>query len=78
MRIVLALLMVVSLGRSGWAADKLRIGLLHTLSPAPLYLAMQRGYFRDEGLDASSASSRRRSRSRRRRSRATSMSASPR
>ena len=34
------------------AADPLRIGLLHTLSPAPLYLAMQRGYFRAEGLDA--------------------------
>ena len=52
MRIVLALLMVLSVGQPGWAADKLRIGLLHTLSPAPLYLAMQRGYFRDEGLDA--------------------------
>ena len=29
-----------------------RIGLLHTLSPAPLYIAMERGYFRDNGLDA--------------------------
>ncbi len=37
----------------GRAADVLRIGLLHTLSPAPLYIAMERGYFRDEGLDAS-------------------------
>ncbi len=35
------------------AADVLRIGLLHTLSPAPLFIAMERGYFRDEGLDAS-------------------------
>ncbi len=35
------------------AAEVLRIGLLHTLSPAPLYIAMERGYFRDEGLDAS-------------------------
>jgi len=35
------------------AAEALRIGLLHTLSPAPLYIAMERGYFRDEGLDAS-------------------------
>ena len=33
-------------------AEALRIGLLRTLSPAPLYLAMERGYFRDEGLDA--------------------------
>jgi len=30
----------------------LRIGLLHTLSPAPLYIAMERGYFADEGLAA--------------------------
>lgn len=33
-------------------AEALRIGLLRTLSPAPLYLAMERGYFRDEGLQA--------------------------
>ena len=33
--------------------EPMRIGLLHTLSPAPLYLAMERGYFKDEGLDAS-------------------------
>jgi NitT/TauT family transport system substrate-binding protein len=33
-------------------AEALRIGLLRTLSPAPLYLAMERGYFHDEGLDA--------------------------
>ena len=38
---------------SARAAEVLRIGLLHTLSPAPLYIAMERGYFRDEGLDAS-------------------------
>lgn len=30
----------------------LRIGLLHTLSPAPLYIAMERGYFAEEGLAA--------------------------
>lgn len=35
------------------APPPLRIGLLHTLSPATLYLAMQRGYFTEEGLDAS-------------------------
>ncbi len=34
------------------AAEPLRIGLLRTLSPAPLYLAMERGYFAAEGLDA--------------------------
>jgi NitT/TauT family transport system substrate-binding protein len=29
----------------------LRLGLLHTLSPAPFYIAVQRGYFRDQGID---------------------------
>jgi NitT/TauT family transport system substrate-binding protein len=33
------------------AADTLRLGLLHTLSPAPFYIAQERGYFRDEGID---------------------------
>ncbi len=28
-----------------------RLGLLHTLSPAPLYMAQESGYFRDEGID---------------------------
>jgi NitT/TauT family transport system substrate-binding protein len=33
------------------AADPLRLGLLPTLSPAPFYLAQERGYFRDAGID---------------------------
>ena len=33
------------------AAEPLRLGLLHTLSPAPFYMAQARGYFRDEGID---------------------------
>ena len=33
------------------AAEPLRLGLLHTLSPAPFYLAQERGYFRDNGID---------------------------
>ena len=32
------------------AAEPLRLGLLHTLSPAPFYIAQERGYFRDEGV----------------------------
>ena len=52
MRVVLAMLACLWAGNA-MAADPLRIGLLHTLSPAPLYIAMQNGYFRDEGLDAS-------------------------
>ena len=33
------------------AGDHLRLGLLHTLSPAPFYIAQERGYFTDEGID---------------------------
>ena len=33
------------------APQKLRLGLLHTLSPAPFYIAQERGYFRDGGVD---------------------------
>jgi NitT/TauT family transport system substrate-binding protein len=33
------------------AAEPLSLGLLHTLSPAPFYIARERGYFRDEGID---------------------------
>ncbi|MDR3532998.1 MAG: ABC transporter substrate-binding protein [Rhodopila sp.] len=33
------------------AAEPVRLGLLHTLSPVPFYIAMERGYFRDEGID---------------------------
>ncbi|HYZ63110.1 MAG TPA: ABC transporter substrate-binding protein [Acetobacteraceae bacterium] len=52
MRVVIAVLVAMALGHASVAAEKLRIGLLHTLSPAPLYLAMARGYFAGEGLDA--------------------------
>ncbi|MGI4953178.1 MAG: ABC transporter substrate-binding protein [Janthinobacterium lividum] len=50
---VLVLLACLMAGSAAGAAETVRIGLLRTLSPAPLYLAMERGYFRDEGLDAS-------------------------
>jgi NitT/TauT family transport system substrate-binding protein len=33
------------------AVDAIRLGLLHTLSPAPFYMAQERGYFRDEGME---------------------------
>src|ERR1700712_5333564 len=33
------------------AAEPLRLGLLHTLSPAPFYIAQERGYFKAEGID---------------------------
>jgi len=52
MRAILALIFLAALGHGARAAETMRIGLLHTLSPAPLYLAMARGYFGQEGLDA--------------------------
>lgn len=33
------------------AADTVRLGLLRTLSPAPFYMAQERGYFKDEGVE---------------------------
>ncbi len=39
--------------RSTHAAEPLRLGLLHTLSPAPFYIAQERGYFSAEGIDLS-------------------------
>lgn len=51
MRVIIAVLVALLAGRAA-GAETLRIGLLHTLSPAPLYLAMARGYFAAEGLDA--------------------------
>jgi NitT/TauT family transport system substrate-binding protein len=36
--------------RQACAADAVRLGMLRTLSPAPFYMARERGYFRDEGL----------------------------
>ncbi len=41
----------VAVATPAHAAIPLRIGLLHTLSPAPLYIAMERGYFAEQGLD---------------------------
>jgi NitT/TauT family transport system substrate-binding protein len=38
-------------GRPARAAGKLTLGMLHTLSPAPFYLAQERGYFRDAGVE---------------------------
>jgi NitT/TauT family transport system substrate-binding protein len=49
---VFAILLAMAVAHAASAAETLRIGLLHTLSPAPLYLAMTRGYFAQEGLDA--------------------------
>ena len=50
-RACLALLASAAAAPRARAAEPLRLGLLHTLSPAPFYLAQERGYFRDEGVD---------------------------
>ncbi len=47
--LVAALLLTLPFGAH--AADPVRLGLLHTLSPAPFYMAQESGYFRDEGID---------------------------
>lgn len=39
--------------RTGQAATPLRLGLLHTLSPAPFYLAQARGLFQAHGVEVS-------------------------
>lgn len=50
--VLLAGLLFASGGQGSAAANEpLRLGLLHTLSPAPFYIAQERGYFRDEGID---------------------------
>ncbi|HVZ07958.1 MAG TPA: ABC transporter substrate-binding protein [Rhodopila sp.] len=46
--VLFTLLLALSPAR---ANDALRLGLLHTLSPAPFYIAQERGYFGDAGID---------------------------
>ncbi|MFL5286066.1 MAG: ABC transporter substrate-binding protein [Rhodopila sp.] len=46
--LLLATVLCLSVGQ---AAEPLQLGLLHTLSPAPFYIAQERGYFRDQGID---------------------------
>ena len=49
--VTLAYGLLLSLPLTAQAADPVRLGLLHTLSPAPFYMAQESGYFRDEGID---------------------------
>jgi NitT/TauT family transport system substrate-binding protein len=50
-RFLLVCLATLSVIAPGRANDVVRLGLLHTLSPAPFYIAQERGYFRDQGID---------------------------
>src|SRR6202000_1154032 len=50
-RLLLVCLAILSTIVPAWANDAVRLGLLHTLSPAPFYIAQERGYFRDQGID---------------------------
>ncbi len=49
----LCLAVLTVLANAAQAGEPLRLGLLLTLSPAPFYLAQERGYFSDEGIDLS-------------------------
>ena len=49
MKTLIAFLLCLPL--TAQAADPVRLGLLHTLSPAPFYIAQESSYFRDEGID---------------------------
>ncbi len=51
LRVFFGFVAMLLLATAAQAADPVRLGLLHTLSPAPLYIAQERGYFRDEGID---------------------------
>lgn len=53
MRPYAILLAAVFLSSAAHADEPLRLGLLHTLSPAPFYIAQERGYFKAEGIDLS-------------------------
>src|ERR1700749_2444056 len=48
-----AMLFALLLAIPAHANEPLRLGLLHTLSPAPFYIAQERGYFNQEGIDLS-------------------------
>ena len=51
--VALALVTAFSLAASAaGAAERVRIGLLKLSSAAPLFLAKERGYFEQEGIDA--------------------------
>jgi NitT/TauT family transport system substrate-binding protein len=52
-RAMLGLVAAAAFAPRAGAADRLRLGLLQTLSPAPFYIAQERGYFRDAGVDLS-------------------------
>ncbi len=47
----LTLLAAASAVRPARAAEAIRLGLLHTLSPAPIYMAQELGFFRDAGIE---------------------------
>ena len=50
-RCALALYALISLWTGAEAADRVSVGIANTLNDAPLYIAQERGFFRDEALD---------------------------
>jgi NitT/TauT family transport system substrate-binding protein len=51
-RVLLVALLALVIGAArGHAADHIRIGVVHSLGPAPVFIGVGKGYFADEGLD---------------------------
>ena len=69
-----AALMPFSRSRAQEGLEKVKLGSLRFVSSGAVFIALERGYFRDEGLDVLPASSTPRSRSRSRRPRVISTS----
>ena len=38
-------------GAPAWAQDKVKVGAYASISDAPLYIAQEKGYFKEQGLD---------------------------
>ena len=49
--LLLALALALPLGAAR-AADHIRVGVVHSLGPAPVFIAAGKGYFAEQGLDA--------------------------
>ena len=48
---LLAAVVLLGVATPGFAADKVVVGMIGSLSDAPFFLATDNGYFKDEGID---------------------------
>jgi NitT/TauT family transport system substrate-binding protein len=49
---LVAAIMLLGASAPGLAADKVVVGMINSMSDAPFFLAIDNGYFKDEGIDA--------------------------